>query len=310
MAKPTKTFEYRRARWWLGNGQTLEPLVRQVWAKYGTHDARTVTLSDGRSTCGLRAKDYQGKGFAIHCARYTDRQGVGTIQTAPAASQVRIGEQLPPHDKNFLNSDLMALIKGDHVICMNCGRNAGSLRIYLQELFRKASFPDETREFELIRIAAPDTVALIEKLGVKRIDLQMGIAEATAEGLIDEAGGDGFWRKALADVLLAITERDETVEQIRRAEKGTMIVSINVPKGDLKAAKKGLDQLSRDIVEDEEAENYTIVLGNGQTIKPNEVSVRKRVKLEGAANSVDVSDTWSEMETYMGELMKSRQLEA
>ena len=53
---------------------------------------------------------------------------------------------------------------------------------------------------------------------------------------------------------------------MQQAEKGTMKVSINIPKVDLKAAKEGLAQLSEEVVEDEKSESYIIHLGNGDTI--------------------------------------------
>jgi len=311
LARQTKTLEYRRARF-LDGGQNLEQLVRQAWGQFGTQADRTITLGSDRSTVGLRSRDFNGTGFAVHCGRYIDGQGVGTIQTAPAP-EVGIGEQPPEPGENFLNSDLMALVKDNHVICMNCGRNAGSLRIYFQQLFRRAGFDDASRQFELVRIANPDKVAIIEAVGVKRVDLEIDIADATAAELIDGAGGGGIWdsiTNSLGDAFQAITSQDATVEQIRRAEKGTMKVSINVPKGDLTAAKDGLAQLSEEVVEDEDSDSYTIHLGNGDTIKPNEVSVRKQVKLEAAANSVSVFQAWDEMQSYFGELMENGQVEA
>ena len=311
MAKQTKTLEYRRARF-LDDGQNLEQLVRQAWGQFGTQAERTITVGGDRATTGLRSLDLNAVGFAVHCGRYTDGQGVGTIQTAPAP-EVDIGEQPPAPGENFLTSDLMALIKDNHVICMNCGRNAGSLRIYFQQLFRKAGFDDASRQFELVRIANPDQVAIIEAVGVKRVDLEIDIAEATAAELIDGAGGGGIWHNitdSLGNAFQAITGQDETVEQIRQAEKGTIKVSINVPKGDLNAAKEGLAQLSEEVVEDEESESYIIHLGNGDTIKPNEVSVRKQVKLEAAATSVSVFQAWEAMQEYIGELMENGQVEA
>lgn len=311
MAKQTKTLEYRRALF-LDDDQNLEQLVRQAWGQFGTQDERTITVGGDRSTAGLRSRDYNGDGFAVHCGRYIDGQGVGTIQTAPAP-EVEVGERSPDPGENFLNSDLMAIIKGNQVICMNCGRNAGSLRIYFQQLFRKAGFADESRQFELVRIANPDKVAIIEAVGVKRVDLEIDISDATAAELIDEAGDRGIWQNitdSLGNAFQAITGQDETVENIRRAEKGTMRVSINIPKGDLSAAKEGLAQLSEEVVEDEDSEGYTIHLGNGDTIKPNEVSVRKQVKLEAAANSVSVFQAWEAMQQYMAELVENGQVEA
>ena len=89
-----------------------------------------------------------------------------------------------------------------------------------------------------------------------------------------------------------------------------MKVSINVPKGNLNAAKEGLAQLSEEVVEDEKSESYIIHLGNGDTIKPNEVSVRKQVKLEAAANSVSFFQAWEAMQEYIGELIDDGQVGA
>lgn len=312
MVRQTKTLEYRRARF-LDDGQNLEALVRQAWSQFATQAERTITFSDDRSSSGLRARDCNGNGFAVHCGRYTDGQGVGTIPTIPAA-EVEVGERAPEPGENFLNSDLMALISGNHVICMNCGRSAGSLRIYLQQLFRKAGLPDESRQFELVRIGSPDKLAIIKAVGVKSIDLEVDISEATAFEVIEGDDSGGMWqsiKQNFGKALAAVTARDESVERLRSAERGTMKVSINVPKRDLNAAKHGLDGLAEEVVEDDESDAFTIHLRDGKTtIKPNEVSVRKQVKLETAANSVSVFQAWDAMEDYMGELHENGQIEA
>ena len=69
----------------------------------------------------------------------------------------------------------MALIRGNHVICMNCGRNAGSLRIYLQQLLRKAGFPNVAGQFDLLRIGSPDKLAIINAIGANSINLKVDI---------------------------------------------------------------------------------------------------------------------------------------
>ena len=289
LAKLLKTLEYRRARF-LDDSQNLEQLVRNAWGLFPTQTDRTVTHSDDKSLSGLRKKDFGGNGIAVHCARFTDGQGVGTIATAPV-SEVDVQEQAPNHGENFLNSDLMAVIGGNHVICMNCGRNAGSLRIYLQQLFRKANFPDASRQFEIVRIGSPDKLAAIQTLGVSKIDLKVDISETTAAELLEQNGGGGIWSSVthgIGEVFHALTARDDTVEQLRLAEKGSVTVSINVPNNDLATAKNGLDEFAEDIVEDEESDSFVIHLRGGRTIKSDEVSVRKSVRIEATANSVSV----------------------
>lgn len=272
---------------------------------------RTVTYSDGRSNCGLRGQDFGDHGFAIHCGKYTDGQSVGTISTAPAPD-VEVGERPPNRGENFLNSDFMAFIKDNHVICLNCGRNAGSLRIYLQMLFSKASLPEGARQFELARIGSPNKIARIEAVGVRSVSLEVDISEATASSIIDDGDGDGVWdtiKRSLGQAVEVIAARDQDLEQLRSAEKGTVSVSINVPKGDIQTAKNGLDNFAEEIVEDDDAEGFVIHLRDGNTIKPNEVSIRKSVKLTTAANSVSVLQAWDEMEKYIGELKEGGQLE-
>jgi hypothetical protein len=260
----------------------------------------------------LRSRDALGGGFAIHCARYVDGQGVGIIPTAPAP-QVDVNERSPGPGENFLDSDLMALIRENHVVSLNCGRNAGSLSIYLQHLFRKAGLPDESRQFELVRIGSPDKLGIIQAVGVKSIDLDVDIAEATGAEIIHDESRKGVWNTVVRNVsktLYAITSRDKTIEQLRSAESGTIRVSINVPAGDLATAKHGLDGFAADVVEDDEADAFVIHLRNGATIKPEEISVRRQVRLEARANSVSAFQAWDAMELYMDELEESGQLEA
>ena len=110
--------------------------------------------------------------------------------------------------------------------------------------------------------------------------------------------------------LAPYSRRSHQSHKTRRAERGTVTVSINVPKGDLTAAKTGLNKLAEQVVEDNESEGFVIHLRDGATIKPDEVSVRKQVQIEAAANSVSVFQAWDEMNTYMAELLENGQEKA
>lgn len=229
---------------------------------------------------------------------------------APAA-QVDVGERHPDANENFLNSDFFALIRGNHVICLNCGRNGGALRSYLSGLFKKAEMPRETQFFELTRVGNPNTLAIIENVGVRSIDMRVDISEAAAHEVIDGVGRGGFWHNAkrqIGEAFQGLTARDAELRQLRMAEQGSITVSINVKKGDLHAAREGLDHLAGEIAEDEEADGYVIRLRDDSVIKPDEVSVRKTVRLEARANSVSVTETWDAMRGYMRELEESGQL--
>ncbi len=311
MPQINRTLEYRRARF-VAPGQNLEELTRQAWGQFPTHLDRGVPRTDRSIVTGMKEQDQRGSGFALHCARYYDRQGVGTIPMAPAA-QVDLGERQPDADENFLNADFFALIRGNHVVCLNCGRNGGALRSYLSGLFKKAGMAREAQMFELTRVGNPNALAIIERVGVKSIDMKVDISEATAVELIEVEGGGGFGqiaKRAIGEAFRSLTARDAELRQLRQAEQGTVTVSINVRKGDLSAARDGLDHLAGEIAEDENADGYVINLRDGAVIKPDEVSVKKAVKIEAHANSVSVFQAWDELRTYMEELEENGQLGA
>lgn len=311
MPQVTKNLEYRRARF-IAQGQNLEELTRLAWNQFATHVDRSVKGSNNATITGMRGRDYEAVGFLLHGARFNDGQSVGTIPMAPAA-EVDLGERQPNDDENFVSSDFLALIKGNHVICLNCGRNGGALRGYLAQLFKKAGFEEASQQFELVRVGNPKTLAVIKAAGVRSVDLKVSIADATANEIIDGKIEDGFWRRArktISDAFYALTEKDAELKQLREAEQGSVTVSINVDKRDVTSAPHGLDHLASEFIEDEEAEGYTIHLRDNTTITPYEMSVRKSVRLDAYANSVSVNQAWDRMRAFMDELNDTGQLEA
>jgi hypothetical protein len=311
MPKVGRTFEYRRVKW-LAPGHSLEQFLRQAWGHFPTQHDRTVVKSDGSSVCGLRSRNYDADGFAIQCARYTANQSIGILSMVPLPD-AEVGERHPEAEENFLNADFMALVRGNHVVAMSAGRNAAALANYLRGLLAAAGLPAHATQFELARVGDLNALAMIENIGVKAIDLRVDIAEATAVELVDGAGPDTIWnrtKRAAASTLGALIAQDDQLAQIREAEAGTVTVSIAIKKGDLLAAKSGLDHLGHEIAEDEDADDFVIKLRDGQSISPDEVSVRKRVSIEAVANSVSADEAWTKMRLYMQELAANGQLEA
>lgn len=309
MPRSVRTLEYRRASW-LDEEQNLERLARAAWGQFGTQIERTIIRRDDTSTCGLSFHDFGHRGFAIHCARFKNRQSVATVPMNPV-SAAQLGERPPESGENFMNSDFVALIKDNHLVVLNTGRNAGTLRDFLIGLFAKASFPEPTQQLQLVRIGNVDKLAMIEAVGVKNIDMKIAISEASASSIAEE-DSNSVWsaaKQGVSNFVNSIVAQDEQIANLKLAEKGSVSVSINVARGDLEVAKDGLDVLAEAIAEDEDADDFVIQLRNTQTIRADEVTVRKKVSLEEVANSVSVRNTWDEMVTYYEELTRTGQVE-
>lgn len=312
MPQVKKVLEYRRARFLAPVAQTLEELARQSWGQFGDHLQRSVLSSNHSTIAGVRSRDDAGRGFFVHCARFTDGQGIGTIPMAPAPN-VDLGERPPSAGENFLNSDFLALIRGNHVVCLNCGRGGGALRHFLAGLFNRAGYAPDTQQFELTRVGNPQNLAILNAVGVKNIDLTVDISQAAAVDVLEDAPPQGAWENAtsqMSELFSGLIQRDRILQHLRDSQKGTLTVSINVKKGDLNAVQNAFDHLAGRFIEDDDADGYVIELRNNTRITPSEMSVRKEVSIEARANSVSVFEGWEAMGAYMDELAETGQLEA
>jgi hypothetical protein len=286
----------------------LEQVCREAWEKFPDHVARTVAFPERRNVSGLYSDGQRGTGFFIHCGRYVDQQAVGTISNIPAKNAL-IGELRPGNDKNFLNSDFLALLQGNHVICLGCGRNAGSLRNFLIKLFEKAGIPPEKQIFELSRVSNTAAIKRISRDGVRKIDVDVAIStlNATKVSRTDR----GVWHffklggKKLVDTIVGY---DQSYEQIKEISEAHLSISIDLKKGELAAGKKSFGKVAKDIIQDDEADNYKIHLNDGNTISLDDISLKTWVTLDEVANSVSVHQAWDKMSEYISQLRVEKQI--
>ncbi|PKP71840.1 MAG: hypothetical protein CVT82_00265 [Alphaproteobacteria bacterium HGW-Alphaproteobacteria-4] len=261
---------------------------------------------------GAEISDQGRSGVFLHCARYVEQQAVGVVPMAPAET-VTLTERYPGNDENFLNSDFFALVSGDHVITLNAGRSAGALHRYLHQLFQRAKCPESWTQFDIVRIADINGLRRIDAGGgVEKVQLDLAIEEASAGVVRDEAANPTMvqrLRRPLVQMLQSLVRADGKAAGAAQSRKGTMRVMISVPGRDLEVAKSGLDGIAEQIVADEEAEDYVIWLRSGESIKPGEIAVKKKVSVVRSANTVQPGEVREEMLRYLAELRQARQTE-
>ena len=301
MTYVTRTIEYRNAVF-RDQSQVLEDLTRKAWNSFSDSEGRTFDSDGGISHCGLRASEVYD-GYAIHCARYTDNQSMGTISTNTSQSEVNVEELPPPKGKNFVNTDFMAIIKGNSVICLNCHVGAKRLIVYLKDLFERAQFPIEARKFSLVRVADFDKTLEIAENGVKRIDYNVHMTDLLESHMKEIAPQKKKLSTHMNESLEYMVGGIKTLKNIRESEKGILNVGMNIPSGDTDTAKQCIEDFAKQIVDEDEDESFTIHLRKGgQIIRSNELAVTKRIPLKPWTNSVDVFDAWRKMSDYMSEV--------
>ena len=219
MPKISKNIEYRRANWLVEN-LNLEEFVRETWGFLQDEVDRRITKPDNSTVTGLKSIDFGVDGFAIHCARYVDGQGVGVINMNPQHN-VEL-EELPPNEnENFLSSDFFVLFQKNDVASIGVVRSALMLSDYVKDLFKKTALNENSQKFDLIRVADVKAIKLIERYKVKSVELKVEINKSTAASFESDPKN---WFSA---VLGALILRDPKVEELRNSLNGTAKILIN-----------------------------------------------------------------------------------
>ena len=212
-------------------------------------------------------------------------------------------ERSPGNAENYLDTAIFALVSGNHVVTLNAGKNAASLRNFLTGLFQKHRLPDEYTRFYIVRIASADKLRKINSSGgVDRFHLDLAINAASASYIEQEAKADFSVRtlkSGIADIGKRIFGSDHPSSQLANSSKGGMRLTINVPSTDNLTAKEGLDAIGAVLADDEDADDYLITLRNGDTIRPSEISAKKRIRVGRYGNTLDLNEVKAEMLVYL-----------
>lgn len=306
MTTEQKILEYRIAEFSANIGKSLQELVREGWDEFSNSKERSFHTNKGHSYKGLFSSQDRFGGFAIHCAQYKVGQPVGTISDIP--SDTKVGMESPPPGKQYVTVDLMAYIKENNVVCLNCGANATRLVTFLNELLSCSSV-GKVEDLSLSRAMNISKLAVIEKFGVKAIDLDVLASQAIHHRLKKDNSSK---LKRVIDSIGEITDYfidddalEEDIDNLSKEKFRVRIETLGFGRSGFHPILKNVNEVAKTIISDEEEdyESYTIHLGNnGGVIRSNEISARKRVPIESDGNSVNVTDAWKKMDAYMNEL--------
>lgn len=310
MATRQKAIEYRRARWYgASTTKSLEKIVRGIWSSNRHHLDRRVQLDQDTYIIGMNEKNYGPGGFAVAFARYEHNQSIGTLPMN-TNSTTAIGAQAPNPGTNYLQNGFLAVIRDNHVVGMNLGRNGASLVSYMFKLAGQGKLGLSDAQFELVRVAALDKVALMMRHKVKSIDLESSISEIALHDLQSATprgtGLRGHISTALSATgaaFKAVMSRNDDAQGLMKSRKGNIKLSISVPSSDLVESRESLEEVSKQLVEDESEFGFQINLGDGKTvIRPGEIAVGKSISVAKDSNFIELDEAFTKMYSYMEEL--------
>jgi hypothetical protein len=176
-------------------------------------------------------------------------------------------------------------------------------------IIEATGLPRNASTFSLCRSANVDKLRLIQSQGVKAINLDVSLFDATLDN-IDRTTVRQQIGGILMDQVKAMIFKDKTPEEIANAENLTarVILTYDSRKKGMSLGREGVEQLAIQMLDDDD-EGFSIRTAGGQRIKGSDISLTKIVKIQKHGKSVFCSDAWRELETYYYELRADGLLE-
>jgi hypothetical protein len=304
-----KTLSYRRAEFLTSVDGTLEEYLANAHSQFTTIAQRRVEVP-GHPTLECRKHlPQQNLGILLHIAAYTPGEHASVVPRLSENQDGDVGTTPPPEHCEFMDGDIMVLVVGNHVLL--CATNLHEKRAerYMTGIIEATGLPRNASTFSLCRSANVDKLRLIQSQGVKAINLDVSLFDATLDN-IDRTTVRQQIGGILMDQVKAMIFKDKTPEEIANAENLTarVILTYDSRKKGMSLGREGVEQLAIQMLDDDD-EGFSIRTAGGQRIKGSDISLTKIVKIQKHGKSVFCSDAWRELETYYYELRADGLLE-
>lgn len=298
-----KTVSYRRAVWLDPEraDSDLEKCLVKAHAKLKKVSERKFKRGDGQFVKGYKWEKARGGGHFFHIVAETpgdhastlahkfDEQEQGNVATAP-----------PPRGTEFMDGDIFLYVNGNDVCVCSSVLRDGSVKVFCDEIFRKAKLGDNATKFDLRKVSNVDKAKMIATQGVKEIDIRATLYDATTKYINRKGPLDGFVGAA-GRHFQAIFGKES------QPSSGNLSVGISISADGRSTGKKlgaqQLSELASDAIDSDD--DYIIITKTGQRITPTEIYVRTKVPIERVGKSTHCESTWAALKSFYQTLSNS-----
>jgi hypothetical protein len=312
----TKRLYYRRATWQdqKQSSPTLEVLLKNAHEVFKTTAERTFSGTESREIIGANYNYNKHYGVFLHVASYIPDQPTSTILKPSQNATSKIEEEPAPAGKNYLGGDVFLLIHKNDVIICQSGLREGSAVIYISNMLEKSGYTDIAISVGFIKVAKTNKFKLIQKEGVKAIELDASLYQASvnySERNTRKKEIEIFdIPNLIAHQLSQVFAKDPKLSEISEKENVNIKLSITFDGKEARShlkdkdfgviGKKRLEKTSEKIIKgaDHEQCGFTIITHGGNRITHDEIVVSDNFKIELFGNSLSRIDVWKKMEDY------------
>jgi hypothetical protein len=168
----------------------------------------------------------------------------------------------------------------------------------LRAIFKLASLSSTAQEFDLMRVASIDKLQLIASGKVTEIRLRSTVSQATSAYVRRKTQTLGILATAARHIKMIFGSDNDVSKDGLNVE---MTIKTNRrDKKNLTLGETRIEQLAIKLIEEQEdGDDFRIVLADGQTISATEISVRSHKSIKALGKSVDRDDAWHTLVDYL-----------
>lgn len=306
----TRTMFYRRVAWANGAHGNLERHLRDAHNLLGTTQQRTFAHGDGELQ-GL-ACDAGQFGLCVHIASYVPHQPTSLVPFPSKAKSRDTSQEPPPPEHNYLEGDIFFVLSGNHLVLCPSGARESVAMSYIDHVLRKVGEDKLITRFSIEPVANIDKVKLLKSEGVKKIALNASLYEATMD-YTERTTTKMTLLNGIAEEFVALFAEDKNrkLREIDELENLSVKVEISFDarKRGGEVGRERLEAAASRLLDDDEAEGFTIVTGDDKRLTADEVRINQKVSLPAHGNSVSRHEAWSSLAGYLEDLKVSGTLQ-
>jgi hypothetical protein len=207
-----------------------------------------------------------------------------------------------------MDGDAFALIQNDHVCLCTSNQHDSIIESYLKAFFNAAKARHDATKFTLVKVADVNKLALLQREGVKEINLKFGFYAASLHYHARQSRPDGLIN-AIQGRFKELMSPDRPAPS--DALRGVLTITTDERRNGLSVGQSQINELATDLITDQQpGDEFSILTNTNKRIGPNEILLRSTVSMECHGKSVDKADAWAKLVDFFNPLHQNGTLEA
>lgn len=282
-----------------GGPSSLGNLLRQIHGAFGTIRERRARF-DGQVVEGRNILEDRNGMNLLHLVAYTPDDQISIVPRAGEEAAADLALLEAPENTEFLDGELMILVKDDDVALCRSGLAEGAFASYVLQLAERHGLDSTDATFHLMKRADVDKLAMIQREGVKQLSMNSLAHEAS----IERARRETIKEKVLGSLLddfKAILGIEAIVPQDAENLKVEVLLTFDKRRG-TEIDQRQLSFLAQRMLEENEEDGFMIETLEGRKFRANDILLSERVSIPSFGKSIHHMEAWGALRSFYDKL--------